>query len=400
MKTLVADTFPESHLDRLKQLGCELDYAPSARAEDLPSLSASRKILIVRGKKVTGETLNAARDLALVLRAGAGVNTIDVKTASSLGIFVSNCPGKNSIAVAELVFALLLAIDRRIPENVAALRAGQWNKKEFSHADGLFGKTLGVIGAGSIGREVIRRGRAFGLRVAAWSRSLTPELAGELGVERVENVDDIFRNADIVTLHVALKPETRKLVNAARLCLMKPRAILINTSRGEVVDQAALREAVESKRIRAGLDVFDPEPAEAVAAFDDPLLKAANLYGTHHIGASTGQAQNAIADEAVRVVETFIKTGVVLNCVNLARRTPAKWQLVVRHHDRVGVLAFVMDQIRRAELNIEEVQNVVFEGALAASCRIQLAGEPSASLLSTIQNGNPAIIGLDVLQIG
>ncbi len=199
MKTLVADTFPESHLDRLKQLGCELDYAPSARAEDLPSLSASRKILIVRGKKVTGETLNAARDLALVLRAGAGVNTIDVKTASSLGIFVSNCPGKNSIAVAELVFALLLAIDRRIPENVAALRAGQWNKKEFSHADGLFGKTLGVIGAGSIGREVIRRGRAFGLRVAAWSRSLTPELAGELGVERVENVDDIFRNADIVT---------------------------------------------------------------------------------------------------------------------------------------------------------------------------------------------------------
>ena len=138
MKTLVADTFPESHLDRLKQLGCELDYAPSARAEDLPSLSASRKILIVRGKKVTGETLNAARDLALVLRAGAGVNTIDVKTASSLGIFVSNCPGKNSIAVAELVFALLLAIDRRIPENVAALRAGQWNKKEFSHADGAF----------------------------------------------------------------------------------------------------------------------------------------------------------------------------------------------------------------------------------------------------------------------
>jgi D-3-phosphoglycerate dehydrogenase len=233
----------------------------------------------------------------------------------------------------------------------------------------------------------------------AWSRSLTPELAGELGVERVENVDDIFREADIVTLHVALKPETRKLANAARLWLMKPRAILINTSRGEVVDQAALREALESRRIRAGLDVFDPEPAEAVAAFDDPILKAANLYGTHHIGASTGQAQNAIADEAVRVVETFIKTGVVLNCVNLARRTPAKWQMVVRHHDRVGVLAFVMDQIRRAGLNIEEVQNVVFEGALAASCRIQLAGQPPASLLSTIQDGNPDIIGLDLLEI-
>jgi D-3-phosphoglycerate dehydrogenase / 2-oxoglutarate reductase len=400
MRTLVADTFPESHLDRLKRIGCEVDYRPSAKAEELPSLAASCKILVVRGKQVNGATLQASPHLALVLRAGAGVNTIDVKVASSLGIFVSNCPGKNSTAVAEMVFALLLALDRRIPEDVAALRAGQWNKKEFSRADGVFGKTLGVIGVGRIGREVIHRARAFGLRVLAWSRSLTDEVAAELGAQRMENVDDIFREADIVTLHVPLQADTRKLVNAARLWLMKPRAILLNTSRGEVVDQAALREAVESGRIRAGLDVFDPEPAEAVAAFTDPILKAANLYGTHHIGASTAQAQNAIADEVVRVIETFIKTGVVLNCFNLARRTPAKWQLVVRHRDRVGVLAFVMDHIRRAGWNIEEVQNVVFDGALAASCRIQLSGQPPPSLLSTMQEGNPDILGLDLLQIG
>jgi D-3-phosphoglycerate dehydrogenase len=399
MRTLVADTFPESHLHRLKQLGCEVDYLPSAKAEELPSLAPGCKILVVRGKQVTGAALQASPHLALVLRAGAGVNTIDVKAASSLGIFVSNCPGKNSIAVAELVFALLLAIDRRIPESVAALRAGQWNKKEFSRAEGIFGRTLGVIGVGRIGREVILRAHAFGLRVMAWSRSLTNELAAELGAQRSESLDDIFREADIVTLHVPLQAETRKLINASRLWLMKPGAIFINTSRGEVVDQAALREALESKRIRAGLDVFDPEPAEAVAALNDPILKAANLYGTHHIGASTVQAQNAIADEAVRVIETFIKTGVVLNCVNLARRTPAKWQLVVRHQDRVGVLAFVMDHIRRAGLNIEEVQNVIFDGALAASCRIQLAGRPPDSLLTTIQGGNPAIIGLDLLQI-
>jgi D-3-phosphoglycerate dehydrogenase len=400
VKTLVADTFPESHLHRLKQLGCEVDYLPSAKADELPSLAASAKILVVRGKKVNADTLLASKHLALVLRAGAGVNTIDVKAASGCGIFVSNCPGKNSIAVAELVFALLLSIDRRIPENLAALRAGQWNKKEFSKADGLFGKTLGVIGLGSIGREVIQRARAFGLRMIAWSRSLTPKLAGELGVELIENVDDIFREADIVTLHVSLQAETRKLVNASRLWLMKPNAILINTSRGEVVDQAALREAVETKRIRAGLDVFDPEPGEGSAAFNDPILKLPGLHGTHHIGASTNQAQSAIADEAIRVIETFIKTGVVLNCVNLAHRTPAKWQLVVRHHDRVGVLAFVMDHIRRAGLNVEEVQNVVFDGALAASCRIQLAGQPEAALLSTIQEGNKDIIGLDLLQIG
>ena len=400
MKTLIADKFSEAHIARLNQLGCEVTYKPAAKAEDLPGLIAPYKILVVRGKQVTAETLKASDQLALVLRAGAGVNTIDVKTASARGVFVSNCPGKNSIAVAELVFALLLAIDRRIPENVAALRAHKWNKKEFSKADGVFGKTLGVIGAGQIGREVILRARAFGLRVIAWSRSLTPEKAKLLGVERCDTVDDVFRQADIVTLHLALKPDTRKLVNATRLALLKPGAILINTARGEVVDQGALRAALQAGKLRAGLDVFDPEPAEATADFNEPLLDLPNLCGTHHIGASTEQAQDAIAKEAIRIIQAFLKTGVVLNCVNLATRTPAKWQLVVRHYDRVGVLAFVMNEIRRAGSNIEEVQNVIFEGAAAASCRIQLDAEPTAELLAALKAGNPDILGLELLRIG
>jgi D-3-phosphoglycerate dehydrogenase len=400
MKTLIADKFSEAHIGRLNQLGCEVTYKPSAKAEELPGLIAPYKILVVRSKKVTAETLKAGNQLALVLRAGAGVNTIDVKTASARGVFVSNCPGKNSVAVAELVFALLLGIDRRIPENATALRAHKWNKKEFSKADGVFGKTLGVIGTGQIGREVITRAQVFGLRTIAWSRSLTPEKAQQLGVERCASVDDVFRQADIVTLHLALKPDTRKLVNAARLALMKPNAILINTARGEVVDQAALRAALQGGKLRAGLDVFDPEPAEATADFNDPILDLPNLCGTHHIGASTEQAQEAIAEEAIRIVQTFLHTGMVLNCVNLATRTPAKWQLVVRHYDRVGVLAFVMDQIRRGGMNIEEVQNVIFEGAAAASCRIQLDAEPGAELLASIKAGNADILGLEVLRIG
>jgi D-3-phosphoglycerate dehydrogenase len=399
MKTLIADKFSEAHLDRLTRMGCEVTYKPTAKAEELPGLIAPYKILVVRGKQVTAETLQAADQLALVLRAGAGVNTIDVKTASARGVFVSNCPGKNSVAVAELVFALLLAIDRRIPENAAALRAHKWNKKEFSKADGVFGKTLGVIGTGQIGREVIARARAFGLRTIAWSRSLTPEKAQQLGVEQCASVEDVFRQADIVTLHLALKPDTRKLVNAARLALLKPNAILINTARGEVVDQAALRAALQGGKLRAGLDVFDPEPAEATADFKDPILDLPNLWGTHHIGASTEQAQAAIAEEAIRIIQSFVKTGEVLNCVNLAARTPAKWQLVVRHYDRVGVLAFVMDQIRRGGINIEEVQNVIFEGAAAASCRIQLNAEPGADLLGSIKAGNPDIMGLELLRI-
>jgi D-3-phosphoglycerate dehydrogenase len=400
MKTLIADKFSESHVARLKQMGCEVTYQPTLKTQELPQVIRPYKLLIVRGRQVTAETLQAAEELILVLRAGAGVNTIDIKAASARGIFVTNCPGKNAIAVAELVFALLLGIDRRIAENVAALRAHQWNKKEFSKADGVFGKTLGVIGLGQIGREVISRARAFGLNIIAWSRSLTPEKARALGVGRCAELEEVFRRADIVTLHVALRPETRRMVNGARLALMKPGAILINTARGEIVDQTALRTALQQGKLRAGLDVFDPEPAEGTGPFADPILDLPNLYGSHHIGASTEQAQEAIAEEALRIIETFLRTGVALNCVNLATRTPARWQLVVRHYDRVGVLAFVMDQIRRAGINIEEVQNVIFDGATAASCRIQLGVEPGAVLLAEIKAGNADIIGLELLRLG
>ena len=400
MKVLIADKFSETHLDRLAKLGCEVTYNPAVKAEELPKIIGPYKVLVVRSKQVTGDALKASDQLTVVLRAGAGVNTIDVKTASARGIYVTNCPGKNSLAVAELVFALLLGLDRRIADSVAALRAHKWNKKEFSKADGLFGKTLGIIGVGQIGREVIKRAHAFGLPVLAWSRSLTPAKAEELGIEQVNDVADIFRRADIISLHVALKPDTKKLVSAARLALMKPNAILINTTRGEVVDQPALKAALEAKKLRAGLDVFDPEPADATADFTDPILDLPGLYGTHHIGASTEQAQEAIAEEAIRIIETFAKTGIVLNCVNLATRTPAKWQLVIRHYDRVGVLAFVMDQIRRASINIEEVQNIVFEGAAAASCRLQLNTQPDDQLLEALRTGNPDVIGLEVLKIG
>jgi len=302
--------------------------------------------------------------------------------------------------VAELVFALLLGVDRRIAESTADLRAHKWNKKEYSKADGIFGKTLGVIDVGSIGREVIIRARAFGLNVIAWSRSLTPEATDALGVEFCADMDDVFRRADIISLHTALKPETRKLVNAGRLALMKPKAILINTARGEIVDQAALLAALQAGKIRAGLDVFDPEPAEATADFTDPILDAPNLCGSHHIGASTEQAQDAIAEEAFRVVSSFVKSGEVPNCVNLAKRTPAKCQLVVRHYDRVGVLAFVLEHIRARGINVEEVQNIIFDGAAAASCRIQLMEEPAAEVLAGIKSGNPDIISVEAISLG
>jgi len=400
MLVLIADKFEQTGRDGLRAIGCEISFQPDLKDDALVEAIGKAKpdVLVVRGTKVT-EPMLAAGPLKLIVRAGAGYNTIDVAAASRRGIYVSNCPGKNSIAVAELAFALILALDRRIADNVIALRAGQWNKKEFSKARGLFGRTLGLVGLGKIGQEMIPRARAFGLPLVAWSRSLTNEKATELGVEKMETPLDVARAADIVSVHVALKPDTRMLIGAEFLKEMRDGAYFINTSRGEVVDQGALAEAIKSKGIRAGLDVFAIEPTSAVAEFTDPIANERSVYGTHHIGASTDQAQEAIAAETVRIIQSFKETGQVPNVVNLAQRTPATHRLVVRHRDRPGVLAQVLDAIKAEQINVQEMENIVFEGAEAAFARINLDKAPSPASLDRLRSGNADIIELNVLEI-
>jgi len=401
MHILIADKFEQSGRDGLKAIGCEVSFQPDLKDDALVAAIAERQpdVLVVRGTKVT-EPMLAAGPLKLIVRAGAGYNTIDVAAASRRGIYVSNCPGKNSIAVAELAFALILALDRRIPEAVIALRAGEWNKKEFSKARGLFGRTLGLVGLGKIGQEMIPRAKAFGMPVVAWSRSLTPERALELGVERMETPLDVARVADVVSVHVALKPDTRMLIGADFFQAMRDGAYFINTSRGETVDQGALIAAIHAKGIRAGLDVFAIEPTSAVAEFVDPIGNEPGVYGTHHIGASTDQAQEAIAAETVRIIQSFKETGQVPNVVNLAQRTPATHRLVVRHRDRPGVLAQVLDAIKAEHINVQEMENIVFEGAEAAVARINLDKAPSQATLARLVEGNADIIELNVLEIG
>jgi D-3-phosphoglycerate dehydrogenase len=324
MRVLIADKFEQSGRDGLQAIGCDVSFQPDLKDDALTQAirHETPDVLVVRGTKVT-EPMLAAGPIKLVVRAGAGFNTIDVAAASRRGIYVSNCPGKNSIAVAELAFALILALDRRIAENVIALRNGEWNKKEFSKARGLFGRTLGLVGVGKIGAEMIPRAQAFGMRVIAWSRSLTPERAIELGVECKASPTEVARDADIVSVHVALNPDTRAFLGADFFAAMREGAYFINTARGEVVDQAALIEAMRSRGIRAGLDVYAGEPTSPTAEFSDDIAREPNLYGTHHIGASTDQAQEAIAAETVRIVREFKETGNVPNVVNLARQTPA-----------------------------------------------------------------------------
>ena len=400
MRVLIADKFEQSGRDGLQALGCEISYEPDAKDDALIDAikSEAPDVLVVRGTKVTEPMLDAG-PVKLVVRAGAGYNTIDVAAASKRGIYVSNCPGKNSIAVAELAFALLLAVDRRVADNVIALRHGEWNKKEFSKARGLFGRTLGLIGVGKIGQEMIPRARAFGMPVVAWSRSLTPERAAMLGVELKESPKAVAADADVVSVHLALNPETRNLLDADFFSVMRPGSYFINTARGEVVDQKALAEAMRTRGIRAGLDVYAIEPTSSSGEFHDEIVKEEGLYGTHHIGASTDQAQEAIAAETVRIVKEFKETGKVPNVVNLARQTPATHRLVVRHLDKPGVLATVLDAIKAEQINVQEMENIVFEGAAAAVARINLDNAPTKDCLKKLEVGNADIIELDLLDL-
>src|SRR4026208_2558631 len=241
MLVLIADKFEQSGRDGLQALGCEVSFLPDLKDDALTEAIREQMpdVLVVRGTKVT-EPMLAAGQIKLVVRAGAGFNTIDVAAASRRGIYVSNCPGKNSIAVAELAFALILALDRRVVDNVVALRRGEWNKKEFSRARGLYGRTLGLIGVGKIGQEMIPRARAFGMPVVAWSRSLTPERATALGVEYKASPREVANASDVVSVHLAVDHGTKDSINGDIFSAMRPGSYFINTARGEVVDQSAL----------------------------------------------------------------------------------------------------------------------------------------------------------------
>ena len=203
----------------------------------------------------------------------------------------------------------------------------------------------------------------------------------------------------MLSVHLALDASTKGLVNGEVLGRLRPGAIFINTARGEVVDHAALEEAVKNRGLRAGLDVFAKEPAAATGTFEDEVVRLPNVYGTHHIGASTEQAQEAIAAETVRIIRSYKETGHVPNVVNLALRTPATHMLVVRHRDRPGVLAHVFDHLRRDNLNVQETENIVFEGAEAAVARINLDGAPSAALCNRIKTQNADVLDLQVVAL-
>lgn len=390
MKVLVADKFERSGLDGLKKLVAEVLFEPDLKDEALASRleSSEADILVVRSTVVNSDMLDRSK-LAVVIRAGAGVNTIDTTAASNRGIRVTNCPGKNSQAVAELAFGLIIACDRRIADNVNELRQGKWNKKLYSEGRGLYGRTMGLVGMGNISQEMIPKARAFGMNVVAHSRWMTPETAAAIAIGRAETLDELASLSDVVSVHISLTPETHHSIGKRFFELLRPRSIFINTSRAEVVDQEALLHAVRTKGITAGLDVFEGEPAGGTGSYDGVLKDEPNVYCTHHIGASTEQAQEAIASEVVRIVREYMNTGTVPNVVNIKRADKATHLLVVRHLDRVGVLAHILGVLKDEGVNVQEMENIVLGGASAAIAQISVDRNPSTEALASMrQNPN------------
>lgn len=318
MKVLIADKFPAGCLCRLEERGHEATFRPDLGADDLAGALGENEALVVRSTRVTESTLRAGGDLELVIRAGAGTNTIDIGAASALGISVCNVPGRNAAAVAELTLGLMIALDRRIADNVADLRAGRWDKKRYSEARGLMGARLGIVGLGAIGMAVAVRAHAFGLRIGVLAKRRAPAIETRLealGASSAPGVEALAEESDILSFHLPAIPESRGLLGGQLLRHVRHGAIILNTSRGDLVDEEALLTAIEEKDLRVGLDVYANEPGSGRAGFESPLAWHPNVYGTHHIGASTEQAQAAVADGVVEILDAF-ERGEVRNRVN------------------------------------------------------------------------------------
>ena len=402
MDLLFADRLPEQTITDLEDRGHRCVVEPDLKADDLAARIAGFDGLVVRSTKVKAPVFEAADRLALVIRAGSGTNTIDTEAAATHGVFVCNVPGRNAAAVAELTMGLLLAIDRRIADNVVDLRQGHWDKKRYSKAGGLLGSTMAIVGLGSIGLAVAERAVAFGIHVQTLARpGRAPHIlsrAEELDITMRGSLAELLSSSDIVSLHVPSSKDTRHLVDEDFLAQLRPGAILLNTSRGDVVDEGALLKALDAGAVRAGLDVFADEPGGGKGPWDSALAQHPGVVATHHIGASTEQAQRAIAAGVTEIVEAFV-AGEARHCVNLEESRLGSFTLSVRHLDRVGVLAEVLDRLSGAGLNVEHMQNRIFRGGEAAVASIDVAGQASDELLATLR-GIPHVLGVSEVTLG
>jgi D-3-phosphoglycerate dehydrogenase len=368
MRIVVADKISERGLELLREPGWQVETPPLAAG----ALAEADALIVRSATRVTPELLEQAPHLRVVGRAGVGVDNIDVNAATLRGVLVMNTPGGNAVSVAEHTLALLLALARSIPQLNAAVHAGRWEKSGAAGVE-VRGKTLGLVGLGRVGTEVARRARALEMRVVACDPYISEHVARELDVELVA-LDDLLRRADYISLHTALGPATERLINAAAIAKMKRGARLINAARGELVEEAALAEALRSGHLAgAAVDVFTEEPPR-----NSPLVGLPNLIATPHVAGSTEEAQEEVGTLIAQQVREFLAEGVIRNAVNLPTLSAEQYRRLrpyLEVAERLGALVAQvvparMSRIRivyagePAELGTHVLRNAVLSGVL------------------------------------
>ncbi len=350
MNIVVADDLPASALDLLRAEGWNVDARTGRSPEQLATDLTNADAIVVRSAtKVTGTLIAAAPKLRVIARAGTGVDNVDVPAASARGILVMNAPGANSISVAELALAQVLALARHLPAADAAMKQAKWEKKKFLGEE-IRDKTLGLAGLGRIGQEVARRAAAFGMRLIAHDPFISDTIAATLAVELV-SLDDLFARADYVSLHMPSTPQTKGLVNAERLARAKKGIRIVNTARGDLIDEAALADAIESGQVGgAALDVFQKEPT-----IDHRLQMLPQVVASPHIAASTREGQELVGVETVSALRDFLKSGVIRNAVNFPSVPPeefAQLQPFVALAERLGTFIAQMNDGRALSIGV------------------------------------------------
>lgn len=387
MKILVGCSLPEFALQELRSLGTEVAYEPNLTTEQMEKRVRDVAVLVVGAARVSPEVVAAGNALQMIVRVGTDTASIAIEEASAQGILVANCPHKDAIAIAELTFGLLLALDRRLLENAAALRKGVRARAPVTDALGLAGRRLGVLGFGQVEQEIVKRARAFEMNLLAWSPTLTPETAAASNVQFCTWPRELARRSDMVTVYAPQQEADEMLVDAEFLQNMRDGAYLVYVGHPAALDEAALAEIAKRRKLRVAYDISAPQVADSnTGRFKSRLQELPDLLGTHHLADRTKQAREATATEVVRVVREFLVAGNVLNCVNLLERSPATWQLVLRLRDTVGVMASIMDHVRADGINAQEISSRVFAGARAASCIIALDERPSTEALDAIRH--------------
>ena len=357
MKIVVAEKISPAGIKSLSEEPGWTIIGPEEYAKDSGACLADADALIVRSAVQANQSLlEKAAKVRVIGRAGIGVDNVDVDYATKRGIVVMNTPGGNAIAVAELTIGLMVSLARNITRADVTTRAGQWEKKSLQGTE-VNGKTLGIVGLGRIGAEVARRAHAMNMTVLAYDPYVPPEYAKRVNAQ-LASLDEIWANADYITLHVGLTEQTQRLVNAAVLQKMKKGVRIVNCARGELIDDAALAEALASGHVAgAALDVFVKEPPK-----DNPLLTAPNVIATPHIAGSTDEAQNAVGVQIAAQVKTYLKTGVAQNAVNLPSISEVEYQQISPYIEiaerAANVLALLLDG------NLEAI-HLTFTGPIA-----------------------------------